>query len=93
MSAASAVSTLPPLTVRLLASSNPPGPNPEAATSATTAFAVSTTSNSTSAVKPANTPPIFALTDGSLALTTSTPSTSSIPSPADIRAAAVSVIS
>ena len=62
MSAASATSTLPPLTVRLLASSNPPAPNPEADTSAAIALAVSSTLNSTSAVNPAKSPPILALT-------------------------------
>ena len=93
MSAASATPTLPPLTVRLLASSNPSGPNPEAATSATIALAESSTLNSMSAENPAKSPPIFALTDVSLAVTISTPSTFSTLSVAEIRAAAVSVIS
>ena len=57
------------------------------------ASALSTTSNSMSAVNPAKSPPIFASTDVSLAVTISTPVTFSTSSLAEISAAAVSVMS
>ena len=57
------------------------------------ASAVSDTSNSMSAVNPAKSPPMFALTDVSLAVTISTPATFSTSSPAEISAAALSVMS
>ena len=55
--------------------------------------ALSTTSNSISAVNPAKSPPMFALTDVSLAVTISTPATFSTLSVAEISAAALSVMS
>ena len=57
------------------------------------ASASSRTLNSMSAVNPAKSPPMFALTDASLAVTISTPATFSTSSPAEISAAALSVIS
>ena len=90
--AASAASISPPLTTTLFASSRSPAPL-EPVTSAATAFASSRTSNSTSLDSSASFSPVSASTGPPVTLTVSTPALSNTLSVAEIRAAAVSVIS
>ena len=92
IASASDAVTSPPLTTTVLASSRSPAPL-EPVTSAAIAFALSTTSNSMSLDSSPSASPVSASTAPPVTLTVSTPFTSSTLSPAEISAAAVSVMS